>query len=119
MERQAICIWEYADTPRVLDLRRRVRDAMEVSPAPAPCPERIDDRYMGEPLPVRKVRAIAKLAAMPAELRWPCRPSAMMRNAHAPAVSQRPRGETGTVSPTPPSPTPVCTAPTCSPAARL
>ena len=51
------------DTPRVADLRRRVRDAMESEPAYWSGPERIDDRYMSEPLPVRKARAMAlKLA---------------------------------------------------------
>ena len=58
-----------ADTPRVADLRRRVRAAMEKPPVAWACPKRIDDRYMAEPIPVRKARAIAtKLAAMPTEL---------------------------------------------------
>ncbi len=62
-------IWAYADTPRVLDLRRRMREAMERPPAAAECPARIDDRYMGEPLPVRKARAIAlKLSILPTAL---------------------------------------------------
>ncbi len=58
-----------ADTPRVVDLRQRVRAAMEDSPAEAECPPRIDERYMAEPLPVRKARAIAlKLSIMPTDL---------------------------------------------------
>lgn len=62
-------LWEYADTPRVLDLRHRVRSAMEEPPLSWTCPSRIDDRYMSEPLPVRKARAIAlKLSLMPVEL---------------------------------------------------
>jgi formate C-acetyltransferase len=57
------------DTPRVVDLRRRVRDAMEVPPAGWECPARIDERQMGEPLIVRKARAVAtKLSAMPTDL---------------------------------------------------
>ncbi len=57
------------DTPRVADLRRRVRDAMELDPAYWAGPERIDERYMSEPLPVRKARAIAgKFALMPTDL---------------------------------------------------
>jgi len=61
--------WEIADTPRVADLRRRVRDAMEKDPVAWDCPKRIDSRFFDEPLPVRKARAIAlKLAHMPADL---------------------------------------------------
>ncbi|MBN1401132.1 MAG: hypothetical protein JXA74_09860, partial [Anaerolineae bacterium] len=61
--------WDYADTPRVQDLRRRVRDAMEVDSEYWACPERIDERYMSEPLAVRKARALAlKLSLMPDEL---------------------------------------------------
>ncbi|MBC7235148.1 MAG: hypothetical protein H5T69_04860 [Chloroflexi bacterium] len=57
------------DTPRVADLRRRVRDAMEEPPEEWVCPPRIDDRYLAEPLPVRKARALAlKLSLMPTEL---------------------------------------------------
>ena len=57
------------DTPRLLDLRRRVRAAMEQPPVPWECPPRIDARYMAEPLAVRKARAIAcKLSAMPVDL---------------------------------------------------
>jgi pyruvate-formate lyase len=59
----------FSDTPRVAQLRRRVRAAMTRPAAAWRCPERIDDAYMGEPLPVRKARAIAlKLAHMPVEL---------------------------------------------------
>ena len=62
-------IWEYADTARVVELRQRVRDAMEEPPVEWECPPHIDRRYMGEPLEVRKARSIAtKLAAMPTDL---------------------------------------------------
>ena len=57
------------DTPRVADLRRRVREAMERVPESWACPPRIDDAHMSEPLPVRKARAIElKLGEMPADL---------------------------------------------------
>jgi len=57
------------DTARVRDLRRRVREAMEVPPLRWACPERIDDRFLAEPVAVRKARAIAlKLAHMPTDL---------------------------------------------------
>lgn len=57
------------DTVRVADLRQRVRDAMERPPQAWRCPERIDARYMCEPLAVRKARAIAlKLSLMPCDL---------------------------------------------------
>ncbi|MDP6776535.1 MAG: pyruvate formate lyase family protein [Candidatus Latescibacteria bacterium] len=60
---------ERRNTSRVADLRRRVREAMDVPPVSWDCPERIDEAHMGEPLPVRKARAIAlKLAHMPADL---------------------------------------------------
>jgi len=59
----------HADTDRVADLRRRVRDGMETPPVGWDCPDRIDDRYMSEPLPVRKAWAIAlKLSHMPGDL---------------------------------------------------
>ena len=62
-------VCERTDTERVLDLRRRVRDAMECPPVTWACPERIDDRCMSEPLPVRKARAIAlELSQMPPDL---------------------------------------------------
>jgi hypothetical protein len=49
----AIGIWDHPDTARILDLRRRVRDAMEVPP-----------------LAVREARAIeCKLASLPLALR--------------------------------------------------
>ena len=58
-----------ADTARAADLRRRVRDAMEAEPVEWQCPTRIDERFMSEPLAVRKARAIAlKLAQMPTDL---------------------------------------------------
>ena len=57
------------DTERVLDLRRRVREAMAQPPVRWDCPARIDERYMSEPLPVRKAHAIAlKLSQMPTDL---------------------------------------------------
>ena len=62
-------IWNLPDSGRVADLRRRVRDAMEAPPVEWKCPARIDDRFMAEPLAVRKARAIAlKLSAMPTDL---------------------------------------------------
>ena len=60
---------ERPDTPRVLDLRARVREAMDRPPVAWECPARIDDRFLSEPLAVRKARAIAlKLSRMPADL---------------------------------------------------
>ena len=57
------------DTDRVVDLRQRVREAMERPPKAWGCPERIDAEHMAEPLAVRKARAIAlKLSLMPADL---------------------------------------------------
>ncbi|UCH33236.1 MAG: hypothetical protein JSV65_11700 [Armatimonadota bacterium] len=62
-------ILERADTTRVADLRRRVREAMERPPQRWPCPARIDERNMGEALIVRKARAVAlKLSRMPTDL---------------------------------------------------
>ena len=61
--------YEYQDTERVVDLRRRVREAMEQPPEKWDCPAQIDDRYMSEPISVRKARAIAlKLSQMPTDL---------------------------------------------------
>jgi len=61
--------WEIVDTPRVQDLRRRVRAAMEQPPQAWTCPERLPDELMDAPLPVRKARAIAlKLSQMPTDL---------------------------------------------------
>ena len=58
----------HTDTDRVADLRRRVRKAMEEESDPWKCPERIDDRYMGESPGVRRAHAIAlKLAHMPTD----------------------------------------------------
>ena len=58
-----------ADTARVADLRRRVRESMEEPPLQWECPARIDDRFMSQPLSVRKARAIAlKLSLMPTAL---------------------------------------------------
>jgi pyruvate-formate lyase len=60
-----VAVREGGGTERVADLRRRVRDAMEVAPVGWDCPERIDEAWMSEPLPVRKARAIAlKLSKM-------------------------------------------------------
>ena len=57
------------DSPRVLDLRRRVRQAMEQPPQQWHCPARIDDSHLSEPVAVRKARAIAlKLSHMPIDL---------------------------------------------------
>jgi formate C-acetyltransferase len=57
------------DTPRVAELRHRVREAMEEPPEYWECSPRIPDQYMSEPLPVRKARAVAlKLAEMPTDL---------------------------------------------------
>ncbi len=62
-------IVERPDTPRVADLRQRVRDAMEAPPDTWAGPERIADGFMAEPLPVRKARAMAlKLSLMPTAL---------------------------------------------------
>ncbi|MBM4032982.1 MAG: hypothetical protein FJ291_14515, partial [Planctomycetes bacterium] len=61
--------WIPAETPRLADLRRRVRDAMERPPVRWECPARIGERFMAKPLAVRKARAIAlKLSAMPTGL---------------------------------------------------
>jgi pyruvate-formate lyase len=58
--------WAFPDTPRVADLRRRVRAAMKQPPTRWDCPPRIDHHHMSDPLPVRKARAIAlKLSQMP------------------------------------------------------
>jgi formate C-acetyltransferase len=58
-----------ADTPRVADLRLRVRLAMERPPCGWACPQRIDEQYMAEPVQIRKARAVAlKLAHMPTDL---------------------------------------------------
>jgi formate C-acetyltransferase len=60
---------EHADTARVADLRRRVREAMERPPVAWDCPKRIAGAHMSEPLAVRKARAIAlKLAHIPTDM---------------------------------------------------
>lgn len=57
------------DTDRVLDLRQRVRDAMEAPPVGWDCPARIPEEQMGAPLAVRKALAVAlKLSRMPTDL---------------------------------------------------
>jgi choline trimethylamine-lyase len=57
------------DTPRVDDLRKRVRSAMYAEPTVWECPGSIDPRYSLEPLAVRKARALAlKVASMPTDL---------------------------------------------------
>ena len=66
---EVIQIQTYPSTERVQDLRRRVRSAMEQPPVGWKCPARIDDKYMSEPIPVRKARAVAlKLSQMPTDL---------------------------------------------------
>ncbi len=56
-------------TPRVTNLRARVRDAMERPPEKWTCPVRIDPLDSAEPVAVRKARAISlKLAHMPTDL---------------------------------------------------
>ncbi len=66
---ESIEIYNYPCTERVADLRKRVRDAMEQPPVGWDCPARIDERYMSEPIAVRKARAIAlKLSKMPTDL---------------------------------------------------
>lgn len=62
-------VYEYTDTERTQDLRRRVREAMEQPPVGWDCPKHIDEAYMSEPVAVRKARAIAlKLSQMPTDL---------------------------------------------------
>jgi hypothetical protein len=66
----------FPDTPRVADLRQRVRAAMDVPPVGWDCPSHIEKRFMSEPLAVRKARAIQlKLSCMPADL-WEGQPFA-------------------------------------------
>ena len=65
----AVELHQITDTPRVADLRRRVRAAMELPPQAWPCPKQIPGQFMAEPLPVRKARALAlKLSLMPTDL---------------------------------------------------
>jgi hypothetical protein len=62
-------VWEYVETERVRDLRRRVRAAMETAPIEWACPQCLPAAEMDAPLPVRKARALAlKLSLMPADL---------------------------------------------------
>ena len=62
-------VLEMVATARVADLRERVRSAMDQEPVGWDCPERIDERFMSDPLAVRKARAIAlKLAGMPTDI---------------------------------------------------
>ena len=62
-------ILQQVSTPRVIELRERVRAAMERPPVIWDCPEAIDRGAMVEPLAVRKARAIAlKLSRMPTDL---------------------------------------------------
>ena len=58
-----------SDSPRAIELRRRVREAMKRPAVAWECPRRIDERHMPEPLAVRKARAVAlKLSRMPTDL---------------------------------------------------
>ncbi|MBI2298592.1 MAG: hypothetical protein HYU66_06510 [Armatimonadetes bacterium] len=60
---------ERTETPRVLDLRRRVRAAMERPPVRWDGPARLPDECFSEPLAVRKAAAVAlKLAHLPTDL---------------------------------------------------
>lgn len=60
--------WDVNDTPRVDNLRARVRSAMERPPETWVCPREIDPSLMSTPVAVRKAHAIAlKLAHMPVQ----------------------------------------------------
>ena len=63
MNGDRVVLQETPDSERVADLRRRVRDAMEAAPVGWDCPERIDEIWMSDPLPVRKARATAAAEA--------------------------------------------------------
>ena len=66
---EVIQIQTYPSTERVQDLRQRVRSAMEQPPVGWKCPARIDGKFMSEPIPIRKARAVAlKLSQMPTDL---------------------------------------------------
>jgi len=66
---QAAAVANLRETDRVRDLRRRIRAAMSEPPVVWECPERIEQRYFDEPIPIRKARAIElKLATMPVDL---------------------------------------------------
>jgi hypothetical protein len=57
------------DTPRVADLRSRLRLAMEQPPVRWDCSTRIEPLDPAEPVAVRKARPMAlKLAALPTDL---------------------------------------------------
>jgi hypothetical protein len=65
----AIESYLFPETPRVADLRRRVRTAMEAPAVSWDCPARIAADQMAKPLAVRKALATAlKLAHMPLDL---------------------------------------------------
>ena len=65
----AVSLQTYVDSDRVLDLRYRVRQSMEIEPLSWVCPDSIDARHMVEPLAVRKAHAIAlKLGLMPEDI---------------------------------------------------
>lgn len=58
-----------ASTPRVEDLRARVRKAMYLEPIEWDCPSAIAQEHRSEPIAVRKARALAlKVSAMPDRL---------------------------------------------------
>jgi len=64
-----VAILEITETSRVAELRRRTLAAMRREPVDWPCPERIDEPFMSDPLAVRKARAMAlKLSRMPTDL---------------------------------------------------
>ena len=62
-------ILETMDTNRVLDLRTRVRDAMDIDPVYWTGSNAIEETHMSAPIAVRKARAVAlKLSEMPVDL---------------------------------------------------
>jgi pyruvate-formate lyase len=64
-----LAVQSVPETERVVDLRRRVRLAMEQPPVRWECPPRIHESHLGQPLAVRKAKAIAlKLTHMPTNL---------------------------------------------------
>ncbi len=69
IDETAAYVSQRLETPRVLALRRRVRDAMTLPAQQAALPESLPVEQMDAPLQVRKARALAlKLAHMPVEL---------------------------------------------------
>ena len=52
--------WEFLDTSRVAELRRRVREAMEHPPVRWECPVRIAERFMWEPQARRPGRSFPR-----------------------------------------------------------